>query len=523
MILNLDELELLNLLDGNVDVIRAQVDDALAVLRRDGLIRDTADDDAPSPAGAPTDASPAASPAADGAVPQSKRRRDEGDSPHRKEHGVESPVAETATATATAANMSAPRATPIRRSAVRITPVSRDALIARADPSLVGVGMPVPAIYASSHQQRQQSSQVQQGVRYADAAAAPLEPLTSVRIPAAVATVVGLPTGSELPLLPKKQAFRYDVLCFVTRGKYDFDTMDGFLSGDEAWRARAVRAAARVVVVKTPGSRPWLFLFDVGEKDALAPLGMRVQFTSTPQKEISIDALVADQLYVLQGPQKELERYATDVQLRTIIGKAGDMIYWEATGTPKTGWQGHILGAPLERLTLWQSAPQRASVKSKFDDKSTFDKRFARAGQMLHDNNKIQFALFNGFDVRVVMSEDITTEMKKTLAEVAWAKSVFTDVRARPVPPVVGGTPALFEFEGAAALCRDGEHPLFAAATRLVSETAWQVLQRQLFAGARALRVSPTAAVWAVGAGVAATLEGTVINGIIALSSSWHG
>jgi hypothetical protein len=57
-------------------------------------------------------------------------------------------------------------------------------------------------------------------------------------------------------------------------------------------------------------------------------------------------------------------------------------------------------------------------VKSKFDDKSTFDKRFARAGQMLHDNNKIQFALFNGFDVRVVMSEDITTEMKKTLAEV---------------------------------------------------------------------------------------------------------
>jgi hypothetical protein len=137
------------------------------------------------------------------------------------------------------------------------------------------------------------------------------------------------PVGSELPLLPKKQAFRYDVLCFVTRGKYDFDTMDGFLSGDEAWRARAVRAAARFVVVKTPGSRPWLFLFDVGGKDALAPLGMRVQFTSTPQKEISIDALVADQLYVLQGPRKELERYATDVQLRTIIGKAGDIIALE--------------------------------------------------------------------------------------------------------------------------------------------------------------------------------------------------
>jgi hypothetical protein len=70
------------------------------------------------------------------------------------------------------------------------------------------------------------------------------------------------------------------------------------------------------------------------------------------------------------------------------------------------------------------------------------------------------------------------------------------------VPPVVGGTPALFEFEGAAALCRDGEQPLFAAATRLVSEMAWQLLQRQFFAGARALRVSPTAAVWAVGAGV---------------------
>ena len=138
-------------------------------------------------------------------------------------------------------------------------------------------------------QQRQQISNTthqpapitshQQGAKsFADIVAPPaqLEQLEAFGyIPPEVLAVVGIASGTTLPILPKSNAVRYDVggLPFVTKATRNCDTAGAYLKEETGFKLAALRHATRAVIVRSNvvTDTPYIFLFDIA---AAPPAGM---------------------------------------------------------------------------------------------------------------------------------------------------------------------------------------------------------------------------------------------------------
>jgi hypothetical protein len=198
------------------------------------------------------------------------------------------------------------------------------------------------------------------------------------------------------------------------RAKYDVDTPEGLLAAEEPFRARALRGARQVLMVRGAG-RSYRFLYDVAAQDRLTPLRSRIVEIDLTTQCVTIEGWEERPSFVLQGTEASLFRFAEGVQL---IGKSSSGVaFWEATGIPKEGWQAELLGAPEDEIAKWKFAPRE------------------------------------------------------------WAKSMFADEKAKPSSPQVADVPPLARLGVAARNVEPTETALYALSSNVVPEESnvWKV------------------------------------------------
>jgi hypothetical protein len=392
---------------------------------------------------------------------------------------------------------------------------------APADPNVTRPAFIVPRQLAQQVAQEQafQASRDDWAQRVA---ATELAVLTTMEIPAKVAVAAGCDTRT-LPLLPKKDAARYSVPTFITRAKYDVDTPEGLLAAEEPFRARALRGARQVLMVRGAG-RPYLFLYDVAAQDRLTPLRSRIVEIDLTTQCVTIEGWEERPSFVLQGTEASLFRFAEGVQLKHMIGKSSSGVaFWEATGIPKEGWQAELLGAPEDEIAKWKFAPRRMVARSKYDPKDGFEAKFSRAGHWRTElTNHVRYVYMNGFDLRFHTVDVITTDLKALLLDSAkeWAKSMFADEKAKPSPPQVADVPPLARLEIAARNVEPTETALYALSSNVVPEESWAKLAAHF--SMKVLMTTPTGAVFATSGGGPDHLEGVRV-GSCTLSRTYHG
>lgn len=360
---------------------------------------------------------------------------------------------------------------------------------------------------------------------YADAAAADLQPLEMKPVPRHVAALIGL-TAPAMPLLPKRHAHRYDCEAFVTQAKYDAEDIETLANSEEYWRRAAMFRANRIVVVRGPAMRPWMFLYGIARDPLPTPLAMRttcMMWSPAKRLEAPPEFAPAGELHVLQGLVQDLEKHATSVQLRYMIGKDGEEKFFEAVGIPATAeWQQHLMGVPLSLVTATDAAALRATVKAPFDG-ARFRRRWNAFLALRHASDQVlSHIIMNSFDARAFARSAWTATLKKQVTEAEGVKTVYTDVQPRPTPPSVGSVPPTAEVEHAAATAlREGERAVFVHARRPYSETAWQALTRIL--GGRLLRATTTVAAFALTPQRAADVDGALVGDDAVVSATFLG
>jgi hypothetical protein len=389
-----------------------------------------------------------------------------------------------------------------------------------------------PAIFSAmasqQHPQQQQPQRPQHA--YADAAArAELDQIQLREVPPHVAAAVGL-GHANMPLLPKRFAHRYDIESYVTMCKYDCEDLATLHASEEYWRRSAMDRAARVVVVRVPGSRPWMFFHGIQADPSPIPLEMRTTVIALERRRLTLDADLglapAGELHVLQGTEADLAAYATCVEVRFMIGKDGDTKYFEATGVPRPGteWQSKLLGAPMRLICATEHAGLRATVKAPFQ-KTPFIERYNKICAMQRRlRPHIAFVVASGFDSRVFSASPFTTELKKRIMADEAVRSVYTDLKTLPTPPRVGATAAVADVQLAAADVGFGELAIFAHSAVPYEPTMWErLLTITQFAGARLLLAAATVAVFALPGARAAAVDGVDVNDTIYLSRVFTG
>jgi len=316
------------------------------------------------------------------------------------------------------------------------------------------------------------------------------------------------------PLLPKMEAHRYnDVRTkpFVTRGHTNYDTVQGYLVGEQWWKIAVFKRAARVVIVRSecPGERPWIFV------DGILPINhpatvterMRV-ITLAPRRTINIGYTPAanerENLFLLQGTLAQLKAHAEKVVVTGVLGgPPGNDRLLEATGIPRgADWQNHLLGAPLEEVQLWTHAAKRATMKFKEKASSYYD-RFRTVGKLRNTKDgQIKYVYMMGYDVRVVLSDAVTNAFKRLMTSAPDIGSVFADVAPRSVLPATDGeVPADDVAEDASLKCGSGESPMIALTTtaQSVPEKFWDEVAKKI--GARVLHAATNRCTFAVPTG----------------------
>jgi hypothetical protein len=381
-----------------------------------------------------------------------------------------------------------------------------------------------PAIFAAPPPPPAQNPQA-----YAAAAArAELEQLQLKPVPKHIATAIGL-EATAMPMLPKKSPHLYQCEAFVTVCKYDCEDIQTMVQAEDYWRRNAMERAQRIVIVRIQGTqRPWMFLSDVGRDPLPTPLSMRTNIINVDRKRLEPPAGLEPigELFVLQGSEKDLEAYATNVEIKYLVGREGEDKYFEATGIPRADlpWQSKLLGVPLSLIRSTAAAPSRATVKTPLDG-SRFVARFNKVGSLLRPEElgaHLQYAIVNGFDARVFSREPFTTDLKKKIQAHEFVRSVYTDLKTPPSPPKVGATATPAEVQLAARETLVGERPVFAHSSKPFSETAWQLLLRLgAFGGARLLLAAATVAVYALPGARADDVDGASVGDDIYLSSTF--
>lgn len=352
----------------------------------------------------------------------------------------------------------------------------------------------------------------QPAATFADVAAlADLEPLEMRTIPKIVRDAIGL-SVEALPLLPKRNPHLYHTSTFVTQLKYSYENVDVALASEDYWRRNALKRAERITIVQAPGARPYLFLHKICATDLPTPVAMRTTVTTVATTtRIAFDAGPRVEPHVLQGTLSLLAKHASDVQLKWIIGKDGDVEYWEALGVPKTpDWRDHLLGVPLELVVTAGHASRRATVRMK-ESAPRFAERFGHTGFLAHQSRE-KFAgfLVNGFEARAFSNADFTQPLKKALAEMKNVKSVFTDLKMKAAVPRVGDAPSTMEVE-AVAVQHPANEVVYAHAPFVFSPDQWSRLAAA--AGLTVLSACPTFA--ALRGARAAQLDGATVGEVL--------
>ena len=403
-------------------------------------------------------------------------------------------------------------------------------------------------------QQRQQTSNTthqpapitsqQQGTRSFADIVAPTTQLEQLEafgyIPPEVLAVVGIASGTTLPILPKSNAVRYDVggLPFVTKATRNCDTAGAYLKEETGFKLAALRHATRAVIVRSNvvTDTPYIFLFDIA---AAPPAGMVdsciTLHTLDTAGDIAIDGLprptIRDEhhLHLLQGTMQQLQNHASRVTVRNVVaGRADHDRIYEAVGVPKgDDWFQHLLGAPLNLVQEGIYANRRATLKPVYDSSATLAKRFVEAGEFINSpgiREHVVGCYVTGFNVRIVLAQPFTMDYKRFFQHIPAIASVYTDAKTKPMPARVSDDqPTAHEMDIAAATVGPEEVPLFAG---LISTTVPPADLFQKIAAAikvRLVRASTTAAVYACERGRATSLSNKTVSGWIQLTTHRHG
>lgn len=324
----------------------------------------------------------------------------------------------------------------------------------------------------------QQFSQQMQRPSFADAAAAAeLQQLDMRDVPPLVREAIGL-GASALPLLPKKNPHMYSTKTFVTQLKYAFETPNVAINGEDYYRRNAMKRAEQITIVYVPGTRPYMFLHNVGSMDLPTPVEMRTTTTALTPKRVIPFALApqAKEPMILQGSLQDLGKFAEMVQLKWLIGKDGEVEYWEAVGFPIEGtpWRDHLLSAPLRTVTSEADAVLRATARLK-EVPQHFAKRFGQIGHMAKQlADHVQGVLINGFEVRIIAASAFTPKLKKALLSGGTIlKSIFTDAKMRPVVPAVNAEKTANDVEAEALPVAPPEQLVYAHSAAPLAREVW--------------------------------------------------
>ena len=393
----------------------------------------------------------------------------------------------------------------------------------------------VPKIFVAEVESKPVPLQAAGNYAAAAAAAVPLAPLGMKQIPPAVARAVGL-QAEHMPLLPKKHPELYEVDCFVTQLKYDYDDLRTMEVSEDPFRCAAMRRAQRIVLVRRQFGRPWMFLHGVGRATLATPLEMRTtivdadpqvgRVVAPPTGFVFEPSTHSDEPHVLQGTMADLHDWADHVQVRYMIGKHADQPYYEAFGIPKVGWQDHLLGTPISLITAGAAAPIRATARLPMAPSAPYRQRFEAAGALRTVTaTPLAYVLLNGLDVRLFAAGPFTIELKQALLQTRTTVSVYTDIKTRPVPPKIGGADTAVAVEAAGLTVNIAtEVAIFGHSRVCLSAAHWeQLLQLDCLQGARLIKAGSIDAVFAVPRQRAALADGTNVGERVLLSSEFLG
>lgn len=370
---------------------------------------------------------------------------------------------------------------------------------------------------------------------YADATV-PLAPLEIAKVPADFMLAALGSVALSLPLLPKKEAHKYELpdgCPFAAPASKNFDTLDGYLAEEVWFKRSAMMNASRVVIVRTTeeASLPWMFFFAVQAERPSALPQHRITITTLAAEVVDVPGLAppaadAPAFYLLQGTKSNLKAHARRVTLRGVIaGKADHERVFEAIGIPTTAdWQAHLLGAPLHLVQHWDAAPQRATVKPVYEQATSLLTRFAQAGEFRAAfADHVIGAYLVGFNVRIIGKAPMTSTYKQFYASAAGIASVFTDTKLAPEPETIGGEPTCKQLEIMAATKTADEECIYGGVVTAAEppDDLWDKIAVAL--GARVLGHNTMMAVFGIKRGMAAKMVGKVLGGWVRISDSCHG
>jgi len=357
-------------------------------------------------------------------------------------------------------------------------------------------------------------------------------------VPDAIVTILAAHLGVTedkcrlAPRLPKKIVEMAGGDFFGTQLRQEFEDVGSALLWAEQFVRAAAARAASMLFARVPGQRPWLFFWGVAAVPRFGPAEGRVATVVAEPPRLDLPPALAAKLagaaldlHILQGTRRQVELWTEKAVVRGRVaakqgadGKTIEQEWVEVLAVPKPGWQAHLLGMPaalVQRAAVYRA--RGATVALPFREFSA-EQRFAVAGFLAQQLGGQ--ALLCGFDVRVVLGQAWTTELRDKALALTYggpggkkcAARVFTDAPPGGAKAIGAENAAETVEQAAAAVVGESvaDRGLVITSARGCNAALWDELVGAI--GARKLRCNIAACAVSVPAALAEKLVGKALG-----------